>query len=422
MLSIRRPKGTFDILPEQMRGYCTLEQTARDVAARYGFSEVRTPTFEETALFARGVGDTTDVVQKEMYTFPDREGRSLSLRPEGTAPLARAIIEGGRCGGAMPLKLFYILNCFRYERPQAGRSREFWQFGAELYGAPTPEADTEVLDLASSYLREIGLGDAALHINSLGCKSCRPRYKDALQDYFRARENDLCPTCRARLEVNPLRILDCKDPSCRAIAAGAPKTVDYLCEDCRAHLARLESLLHDLSVPYTLDPSIVRGLDYYTRTVFEFITDAPGAQGTLCGGGRYDGLVEQLGGPPLSAIGFAMGLSRLLLARAAKGIEEEPLPSPALFIAPMGQACAARAMALVKDLRGAGVFAESDLIPRSLKAMMKYADKRGARYTLLLGEQELASGTAQLKNMATSAQTQVRIDSVNDLLTILRGE
>lgn len=417
---IQKPKGTFDILPEEMPAWRYVENAARKTAAKYGFEEIRTPVFEATELFQRGVGDTTDVVQKEMYTFTDRDNRSMTLRPEGTAGLARAVIENGKCSDAMPLKLFYIINCFRYEKPQAGRSREFWQFGTELYGAPTPEADAEVISLANSFFKEIGLSDIHLHINSIGCPCCRPNYRAALKEYFAGHVDELCDTCKGRLESNPLRILDCKSPICSEIAAGAPKTVDHLCDDCKAHLARLESCLTALNIPYELDTKIVRGLDYYTRTVFEFITPVIGAQSTVCGGGRYDGLVKELGGPQLSAIGFAMGITRIILALKASGKLPEEDHAPLLYIAAMGENAALKGMAITAALRDKGVYCESDIVGRSLKAQMKYADKKKARFTLILGDSELENGRAVLKNMQTSEQTEVNVDDADALLAAMQ--
>ena len=419
---IQKPKGTFDILPEEMPAWRYLENTARKTAAKYGFAEIRTPVFEATELFRRGVGDTTDVVQKEMYSFTDRDGRSMTLRPEGTASLARSIIESGKCAEAMPLKLFYIINCFRYEKPQAGRSREFWQFGSELYGAPTPEADAEIISLADDFLHTVGLKSASLHINSIGCKCCRPKYREALTAYFASRRDELCDTCKGRLETNPLRILDCKSPICSAIAADAPKTVEHLCDDCKTHLQRLEQCLTALGIPYAVDPRIVRGLDYYTGTVFEFITPVIGAQSTVCGGGRYDGLVKELGGPALSAIGFAMGITRLLLALKAEGTLPEEDTAPLLYIAPMGAAAALRGMELTRALRAAGVYCESDLVGRSLKAQMKYADKKGSRFTLILGDSELERGSAVMKNMKTGEQREVSLSESSEILSVITAK
>lgn len=414
---IRKPRGTADILPEEAATWQYIEAKAREVACRYGFGEIRVPTFEVTELFSRGVGDTTDVVQKEMYTFTDREGRSLTLRPEGTASVARALIENGRCSDPMPLKLFYIINCFRYEKPQAGRSREFYQFGCEMYGASSPAADANIIAMASAFIRELGIENVTLHINSIGCPECRPAYREALKNYFKEHEAELCDTCRQRLESNPLRILDCKSPVCSEIAKDAPKSIDHLCPDCDAHMKSLTAQLDAMGIDYVIDTNIVRGLDYYTRTVFEFICPVIGAQSTICGGGRYDGLMKELGGPELPGIGFAMGLSRLILAMNECSKTITANNSPELYIAPMGDAAVTKASAICEGLRREGIKAESDLVGRSLKAQMKYADKIGAHYTLILGDSELESGVAQLKDMTNSTQREVRIDEIAAELT-----
>ena len=413
---IQKPRGTFDILPEEMPLWLKIEDAARRASARFGFGEIRFPTFEVTELFQRGVGDTTDVVQKEMYTFEDREGRSLSLRPEGTAGAARLVIENGKYSEPMPLRLFYLINCFRYEKPQAGRSREFFQYGAEMYGAATPMADADIIALASSFLAELGIKNTTLHINSIGCKACRPAYREALKAYFAEHEEELCDTCKKRLQTNPLRVLDCKSPICSALAANAPKTIDHLCPDCKDHMDTLTGLLDGMEIPYEIDPHIVRGLDYYTRTVFEFICPLIGAQSTVCGGGRYDGLVEELGGPVLPAIGFAAGITRLILAMRESGVELPAPAGPKLYICTMGQAATAYAAREIARLRAKGIYAEYDLVGRSLKAQMKYANKLNAAYTLIVGENELATGKAQLKNMTDGTQTEI---ALADLASVL---
>ena len=413
---IQKPRGTMDILPEDVGVWQYIEETARKVSAKYGYSEIRFPTFESTELFARGVGDTTDVVQKEMYTFTDREERSYTLRPEGTACVVRSLIENGRCSDTMPLKLYYIINCFRYEKPQAGRSREFFQFGTEMFGAAAPQADATVIALADSFIKELGIKDTKLHINSIGCPECRPKYHEALVKYFSDNQDKLCPTCKERLKTNPLRILDCKCPECKALAADAPKTIDNLCPECEEHFGGLKALLDNAGIKYEIDPHIVRGLDYYTRTVFEFICDSIGAQSTICGGGRYDGLMKQLGGPALPGIGFAMGITRLILALKASGVEINSDNAPSVYIAPMGQAASIRAFELVEKFREAGIYAETDLVSRSLKAQMKYADKTGAGYTVIIGDSELESGKAQLKDMKNSTQTETELDKIVDYI------
>ena len=416
---IQKPRGTMDILPEDSPTWQYIENTARSVTRKYGFSEIRFPTFEATELFQRGVGGTTDVVQKEMYTFTDREGRSFTLRPEGTACVARSLIENGKCSDTMPLKLFYLINCFRYEKPQAGRSREFYQFGTEVFGSASPLTDATLISLAHSFLTELGIKGVHLYINSIGCPDCRPQYRDALKNYFASRKGELCETCLSRLDTNPMRILDCKSPICSGIAKDAPRTVDHLCPACEEHFASLKTYLSAQNIPFTVNPSIVRGLDYYTRTVFEFIADGIGAQSTVCGGGRYDGLVSELGGPKLPACGFAMGVTRLILAMEASGVQIEKPNGPLLYIAPLGEAARVKALEIVSHLRAAGVFADCDIVGRSLKAQMKYADKIGARYTLMLGDSEIENGKANLKCMADSTQCEVALDGIESYLKTL---
>ncbi|MBQ9117119.1 MAG: histidine--tRNA ligase [Clostridia bacterium] len=415
---IQKPKGTKDILPSDIGEWQFIEKTAREVCHKRGFEEIRIPTFEETQLFKRGVGDTTDVVQKEMYTFEDRDGGSLTLRPEGTAGVARAVIENGLAGDTMPLKLFYIINCFRHERPQAGRYREFYQFGVELFGASTPSADAELIALADEVLKSIGILNTELHINSIGCPNCRPAYKSALVKYFGEHTDELCDTCKNRLSTNPLRILDCKSPICSGIAASAPSTVDNLCEECKNHFESLKARLDLLGIKYTVDPHIVRGLDYYSRTVFEFISTGIGAQSTVCGGGRYDGLVEQIGGPKLPGIGFAAGINRLVLSMQNGSNYVKPDNSPALYIATMGEKASLEAVKICAALRDKGIPTETDIVGRSLKAQMKYANKISAKYVLILGDNEVESGSAQLRNMADSSQTEIKLcaDSIAEII------
>ena len=413
---IQKPRGTMDILPEDSPTWQYIENTARRVTKRYGFNEIRFPTFESTELFQRGVGSTTDVVQKEMYTFTDREGRSFTLRPEGTACVVRSLIENGKCSDTMPQKLYYLINCFRYEKPQAGRSREFFQFGTEVFGSASPMTDATLISLAHTLLTELGIKGVHLHINSIGCPDCRPAYRDALKSYFANRKTELCETCQGRLDTNPMRILDCKSPICSAIAEGAPKTIEHLCPACEEHFNALKSYLDAEGIPYTVNPSIVRGLDYYTRTVFEFIADGIGAQSTVCGGGRYDGLVKELGGPALPACGFAMGITRLILAMEASGVTVEKPEGPLLYIAPLGESARVKALSIVSALRKKGVYADCDIVGRSLKAQMKYADKIGAKFTLMLGDSEIESGKANIKNMEDSSQTEITLDEIEAFL------
>ena len=411
----------MDILPEEIPYWQFIEETARKTAAKYGFSEIRVPTFEVTELFQRGVGDTTDVVQKEMYTFTDRENRSLTLRPEGTAGVARAVLENGKLSDALPLKLYYLINCFRYEKPQAGRSREFFQFGAEMYGAAAASADASVIALADAIIKGIGIDSAALSINSIGCPECRPKYHEALVEYFKANEEKLCPTCRERLKTNPLRILDCKNPECIELSENAPKTIEHLCDECNAHFELLKASLGKMGIEYKVNPKIVRGLDYYTRAVFEFICDTIGAQSTICGGGRYDGLIEELDGPKTPGIGFAMGITRLILAMKAAGVEVKMPEGPTLYIAPMGDDAAAEALGITEKLRNLGIYAECDVCGRSLKAQMRYANKIGSKYTLIIGSSELESGVSQIKNMADGTQSEVAFKDTDAILAIINA-
>ncbi len=408
---IKKIKGTFDILPDETPLWRYIEGIMREEAEKYGYGEIRTPTFENTELFVRGVGDTTDVVQKEMYTFADREEeRSISLRPEGTASVVRALIENGKYSDPMPLKYYYIISCFRHEKPQAGRSREFVQFGTEMFGSESPAADATAIALAASIFRRLGLNDVKLHLNSIGCRECRPTYREALVSYYASQKDKLCDTCRERLNKNPLRLLDCKNPECHELSLSAPKTVEHLCPTCEAKFEALKASLDSMGIEYEVDSSIVRGLDYYTGAVFEFIAEGIGAQSTVCGGGRYDGLVESLGGPALSGIGFGMGITRLILALKAQELDKIELKAPKLYVASLGEKAALYALGIVERLRRQGEIAECDIVGRSLKAQMKYANKLGAEYTLIIGDSEIEAGKAQLRNMQTGEQKEVSLD------------
>ncbi len=409
---IKKIKGTMDILPSETPLFRYIEGIMREEAEKYGYGEIRTPTFENTELFVRGVGDTTDVVQKEMYTFADRdENRSISLRPEGTASVARAIIENGKCSDPMPLKYYYIISCFRHEKPQAGRSREFFQFGTEMFGSDSPAADATAIALAASVLRRLGLKNVKLHLNSIGCAQCRPTYRSELVKYFTSHEDKLCDTCRERLLKNPLRLLDCKNPDCAQIAKGAPRTTEHLCEVCSSKFEMLKCALDAMKIDYVVDSNIVRGLDYYTGAVFEFIAEGIGAQSTVCGGGRYDGLVESLGGPAISGIGFGMGITRLILALREAGLDKVEAACPKLYVAALGERAVIKALEITERLRGEGKYAECDIVGRSLKAQMKYANKIGAEYTLIIGDSEIDAGRAQLKRMDDGTQSEVELDS-----------
>lgn len=399
MISI--PKGTKDMLPQDAYKWHYVESVARETAALFGFREIRTPMFEHTELFTRGVGETTDIVTKEMYTFLDKGGRSMTLRPEGTAGVARAFIENGLAQQTLPMKAYYLASVFRYERPQNGRLREHHQFGVELYGSELPSADAEVIALAHTFLTKAGLKSLSLNINSIGCRECRAKYNAALKEYIGANLNNMCTACRDRFDRNPLRILDCKEEKCRAITAGAPRITDFLCDGCREHFAEVQNTLARLNIPFAVNPSIVRGLDYYTRTVFEFVSDDIGAQGTVCGGGRYNHLVEEVGGKPTAAVGFGMGLERLLMVLENTGaLTAEPERSD-VYLAALGERAAEYVPVLAAELRAAGVKTEFDLMGRGLKAQMKYADKCGARFSAVIGDEEMARGSAALKNMET---------------------
>ena len=396
--NIKRPNGTEDVLPKDIHKWYTVEKIARETAESYGFGELRFPTFENTDLFLRSVGETTDVVQKEMYTVKAKE-TEFTLRPEGTACAIRAMLQNGMLNEALPQRIFYIISCFRHERPQAGRLREFHQFGLEMAGSPAPTADAEVISLAKNILDRLGLKNIELHINSIGCPTCRAKYHEALRAYFEPRKDELCDTCKERLVKNPMRLLDCKSPEDREIAKDAPIILDYLCEECSDHFAKLKKYLDNAGIAYTVDPKIVRGLDYYTKTVFEFITTEIGAQGTVCGGGRYDGLIEQLGGQPTPALGFGMGIERLLLVMDKQECDFLPRKKCDIYFATMGDAALEKAMELTRALREYGYFAEYDLMGRGLKAQMKYANKIGAAFTIVLGDNELDEGKAKLKEM-----------------------
>ena len=410
----KAPRGVEDWYGERMHRRAYVEEKARRIAKSFNFTEIITPVFEHTVLFRRGVGETTDVVQKEMYTFTDKGDRSITLKPEGTAGVMRAYLEHGMYANPAPTKLFYVTPAFRYEKPQSGRLRQHHQFGVEFVGSPSPLAEVEVISLAASLIKEVGLGGVKLHINSIGCKNCRKSYNEALLKYLTAHEESLCPTCRERMQKNPMRVIDCKDPECKKIVAGAPKTVDYLDEECRAHFEELQRLLTELGIPFEIDTGIVRGLDYYTRTVFEFVN----SEGfTLCGGGRYDGLIHEIDGKQdIPSVGFGMGIERILYFLEKEGVEIPPQDTPDLYVGILGAESRAKAYKLVNDIRSLGFIVETDYMDRSVKAQMKYANKINAKKLVLVGANELESGEAKVKDMETGDQTSISLDSLGSYM------
>ena len=407
-LITKAPKGTRDIIPGESEKWTMVENVMANEAELNGFSEIHTPVFEHTELFLRSVGDTTDVVEKQMYTFNDKGGRSITLRPEGTAGAVRAMLENGMPNNGYPIKLYYKTSCYRYEKPQAGRLRALHQFGVEMFGAAEPVADAQVIMLGMSIFERLGLkDDVQLAINSIGCPTCRAEYHKALKAYFTEHREELCETCNSRLERNPMRILDCKSPICGALAKNAPKITEYLCDDCASHFEKVKSLLTEVGVEFTVDPGLVRGLDYYTRTVFEFPSNRFGF--ALGGGGRYDGLVEEIGGKPTPALGFGLGFDRIMMALKEAGAEFPEESKCDLYIASMGAQAQVKAFKLVNMLHRSGVPADCDLCGRGLKAQMKYADKIKAKYTIVLGDNEIESGKAELKNMKTGEKKKISI-------------
>lgn len=408
-----RIKGMEDVVPAESHKWQTVEKIAADTAASYGFREIRIPTFENTELFVRSVGETTDVVQKEMFSVMGRESK-FTLRPEGTAGTIRAVLQNGLLNDALPQKVFYILSCFRHEKPQAGRLWEFHQFGAEMVGSSSPAADAEMICLAGSVIERLGLKDIELHINSIGCPHCRAKYYEKLREFFAPHKEELCGTCQSRFEKNPMRILDCKSEICREIGKDAPLMIDYLCDECREHFETLKGYLDEMGIKYTVDPKIVRGLDYYTKTVFEFITTSIGAQGTVCGGGRYDGLIEELGGNHVPSLGFGMGLERLMLLLESQGIKLPEEKRCDLYIASIGDDASLKAARLTQELRQSGVSAQFDVVGRSVKAQMKYANKLGARFTAVIGDDDIAAGVIKVKNMDDGETQEIAFDEFSE--------
>ncbi|CCJ34677.1 histidine--tRNA ligase [Caloramator australicus] len=410
------PKGTKDVLPKESYKWHYIEGEVRKICAEFGYSEIRTPTFEHTELILRGVGETTDIVQKEMYTFNDKAGRSITLKPEGTAPAVRAFIEHGLQFDTQPTKLYYITPVFRYENVQAGRLREHHQFGIEMFGSPSPSADAEVISLAMTFLKRLGLDNLKVNINNIGCPECRKNYNEALKNYLKDNLEELCDVCRDRYERNPLRILDCKEKTCQRIVKEAPIITDYVCDNCKNHFEGLKHELELLGIHYEVDPHIVRGLDYYTQTVFEIISSSIKENLTICGGGRYNNLIKEIGGPDMPAVGFGLGLERLILTLESKGIE---IPKPkgiSLYVASIGDKAKDEAAKIVYGLRNKGISCERDLMNKSLKAQMKYANKIGAKYVIVLGDEEIENNRAKLKEMETGQEEEIVLSDIYEVI------
>lgn len=415
-MPIQAPKGTRDILPEEINQWNFVENEFSDICRKFGYNEIRIPVFEHTELFQRGVGDTTDIVQKEMYTFEDKAGRSITLRPEGTAGVVRSYIEHGMASLPQPVKLFYKITAYRYENVQKGRYREFNQFGVELLGASDPASDVEVISILALYFEKLGIKNLRLNLNSIGCPKCRNEYNKLLKDFLADIIDDMCDVCRTRYDRNPMRIIDCKEEHCKKHMVNAPALLDHICEDCRAHFDSVLQKLDAIGIPYTIDKSIVRGLDYYTKTVFEFVSENVGTQGTVCGGGRYDGLVEACGGPPTPGIGFALGVERLLLEMNSQGIAIPGQPAPDIYIGSIGEKASLVCEKLAWQLRRNNIVCIKDIMGRSIKAQMKYADKLGARYSLILGDNEIETNKARLKDMVSGETKDISLDTLIDRL------
>ena len=416
-MEVQAPKGTKDMLPQDAYKWHFVENKFREIAKFYGMREIRTPMFEHTDLFLRGVGDTTDIVQKEMYTFNDKGNRSITLKPEGTAPVVRAFIENRLFNEAQPTKLYYAIPCFRYENVQKGRLRQFHQFGTEVFGSKEPSMDAEVIAFAMEFLKSLGLKSLSLNINNLGCPNCRPKYNEALKKFLEENYDDLCGLCQSRFEKNPMRILDCKNKNCGEITKNAPIILDYMCEECDTHFTEVKKYLDALNIPYTVDPGIVRGLDYYTKTIFEILND----DFTVCVGGRYDRLIEQLGGPEMPAVGFGLGIERLLLTLQNEGIEIPNEGLYDLYIGARGEDGKLASFKLANALRTRGIKTEINHMGRSLKAEMKYANKIGAKFTVVLGDDELQTGNAKLKRMSDGEQFEVNLNNIEEIVAILNS-
>lgn len=413
-IKISAPKGIKDVLPTESYKWQYIENIARIIAQNFNIQEVRVPMFEHTELFHLGVGDTTDVVQKEMYTFLDKGNRSITLRPEGTASTVRLCLENSLLNGALPLKTYYMVPNFRYEKPEAGRLRQHHQFGVEYFGTAHPSADAEVISVADKLLKTLGINNAEVSINSIGCPNCRPVFHAKLKEHLSAKKEHLCELCNDRLDKNPMRIIDCKNDSCKVIAQDAPTAINHLCDECSSHFEGVKKNLDVLEIAYKVDTTIVRGLDYYTKTVFEFVSSTSGL--TICGGGRYDGLVETLGGKPTPALGFGCGIERLIMMIAENNGSFGLIPTAEIFVAHTGDDAELFASKIVKNLRDIGFSAEKDISGRALKAQMKYADKIGAKYTTVIGDGEIESQKCVIKNMKTGEKTETDIDKIGDTI------
>ena len=412
----RAPRGTSDILPKEQAFWRYIEQKAVNVCQLYGYERIDVPAFEDTRLFSRSIGEETDIVEKEMYTFEDRSGNKMTLRPEGTAPVCRAYLEHGLHNLPQPVKLYYFAPIFRYERPQAGRYRQHYQFGYEAIGNDDPVIDAQVIDMAWQFFLSLGLRHLSLNLNSIGCRKCRPGYITALKNYYANHTEELCPDCKTRLKRNPLRLLDCKKPLCQQIASSAPKSIDYLCQQCDQHFNRLKTYLELLGIPFIVNPYLVRGLDYYTRTVFEIQPETEGAQSALGGGGRYDDLIEELGGKSTPAIGFAAGIERIILNLKKQNVPIPPLPRPQVFIAHIGDEAKDEAIKLASNLRQSGIGVIESVGSKSLKAQLRQANTLGAHHTVIIGEQEVKAGTVILRDMTTSQQKTIPVAELQRLL------
>ena len=409
-MELRALKGTKDIFGDEMRKWLEVEEIIRGLCDDFGFNQIRTPMFEYTDLFARGVGDTTDIVNKEMYSFVDKGENRITLKPESTAAVVRAFLEHNMYADTQPTKLYYISPTFRYERPQAGRQRQFHQFGVEMFGSDSPTADAEIISIGHTLLKRLGIKKVELHINSLGCPDCRKRYNETLKAFLQEKKEHLCPLCQERMEKNPLRVLDCKNPECQSHLQNAPTVLGSLDEECTNHFNKVQELLTAMDIPFTVDAGIVRGLDYYTRTVFEFVSNDIGAQGTVCGGGRYDKLVDEIGGKHVPAVGFGAGMERLILVRDAENNAPLTPATRDIFIGYRGDAAMMEAFKLVNSLRQEGISAESDHLQRSIKAQMKYANKIGSRYSMIIGESELEEKSVRLKEMESGDEVTIPMD------------